>query len=459
MTIQQAKQKLISWALAEVGTSEGANNWNKYAQDTHLQQLYGWNAQNQPWCDLFTDEAFVNCFGLENGAAMTYQRIGSGSAACRYSAQFFKDNGAWSSTPQPGAVIFFFYDGAINHQGIVVSVQGSVVFTVEGNSGDKVSRNKYNIGDARIAGYGIPKWELVADEDDQKPTPSEIKGIDISNWQRGIDLTALQTDFIICKISEGDDWTDPWFDEFYNAAKVPVGAYVYSHATTEAAAVAEAKKALYLLNGRKLPLGVFLDVEESAQLALSDAALTAVVKAFCDAIKAGGYRAGAYGSAGNLWRKVGPANLGDDVLAWVASWGVEPRLGCDIWQYSDSERLPGFTGNLDGNKAMSERFAAIINGSEPAPEPPGREYRIPEAKYHAYVYQVDLNLLKIGDEGPLVQSLQLLLNGKGFPCGKDDGEFGTDTRDALLAFQSAAGILADGECGGQSWAALHNYRV
>lgn len=299
----------------------------------------------------------------------------------------------------------------------------------------------------------------AGENNDTPPADKNAKGIDISNWQRGIDLAALQTDFIICKISEGADWTDPRFDGFYNTAKAPLGAYVYSHATTQEAARAEAQKALSLLNGRKLPLGVYIDVEEGAQLALSDAALTAVVKAFCDTIKAGGYRAGAYGSAGNLWRKVGPAYLGDDVLVWVASWGAEPRIGCDIWQYSDSERLPGFTGNLDGNKAMSERFAAIINGSEPAPEPPGREYRIPQAKYHAYVYQVDLNLLKIGDKGPLVQSLQLLLNGKGFPCGKDDGEFGTDTRDALLAFQSAAGILADGECGGQSWAALHNYRV
>lgn len=101
--------------------------------------------------------------------------------------------------------------------------------------------------------------------------------------------------------------------------------------------------------------------------------------------------------------------------------------------------------------------------SEPTPQPaqeqPRESYRTPAAKYHAHVYEVDLNLLKTGDKGPLVQSLQLLLNGKGFPCGKDDGEFGTDTRDALVKFQTAAGILADGECGGQTWAALHNYRV
>lgn len=276
MTIAEAQQKYIAWNLAQVGTREGANNWNKYAEDPRLQQLLGWNAQCQPWCDLYTDEGFIECFGLEKAAAMTYQPIGKGSALCSASAQFFKDNGAWSRTPQLGAVIFFFYSGGINHQGVVVAIQGSVVVTVEGNSSDKVSKNSYNIGDARIAGYGIPKWSVVA--------------------------------------------------------------------------------------------------TESAD-------------------------------------ETGPSAPSDE------------------------------TGAAD------------------SPTPTAKDYRIPDAQYHAYAYKVDLNLLKIGDKGPLVQSLQLLLNGKGFPCGKDDGEFGTDTRDALLAFQNAAGILADGECGGQSWAALHNYHV
>ena len=174
MTIQEAKQKLIRWAEAQVGTREGANNWNKYAEDPRLQQLYGWRAQNQPWCDLFTDEAFIECFGLEAGAAMTYQPIGQGSAACRYSAQFFKNAGAWSVRPELGAVIFFYYDGAINHQGIVVGVSDGMVSTVEGNSSDIVARRSYVLMDGRIAGYGIPNWAVVNDQtsgDAPVPTP------------------------------------------------------------------------------------------------------------------------------------------------------------------------------------------------------------------------------------------------------------------------------------------------
>ena len=164
MTISEAKAKLVAWANAQVGYAEGTNNWNKYAEDLRLQQLYGWKAQNQPWCDLFTDAAFINCFGLSAAAAMTYQPIGAGSAACRYSAQFFKNAGAWYDTPEIGDVIFFFYSGQINHQGIVVSVGNGLVATVEGNSSDMVARRSYSIGSGNIAGYGRPRWSVVADQ-------------------------------------------------------------------------------------------------------------------------------------------------------------------------------------------------------------------------------------------------------------------------------------------------------
>lgn len=164
MTEQQAKNKLVAWVTEQIGVREGANNWNKYAEDLRLQQLYGWKAQNQPWCDIFTDAAFINCFGLSAAAAMTYQPIGQGSAACRYSAQFFKNSGAFYSTPEVGDVIFFYYDGAINHQGIVVSVGNGMVSTVEGNSSDMVARRSYGLTDGRIAGYGRPKWSVVADQ-------------------------------------------------------------------------------------------------------------------------------------------------------------------------------------------------------------------------------------------------------------------------------------------------------
>lgn len=165
MTIDQAKNKLITRAVAELGTREGENNWNKYAAMPEITQLLGWNAQNQPWCNIFVNAVFVSCFGLQLGAAMIYQPIGGGSALCRASADFFKAVGAWierERTPEPGDVIFFYRSGAINHMGIVTRVVGGSVVTVEGNSSDMVAERCFSVGDTSIAGYGRPRWELAA---------------------------------------------------------------------------------------------------------------------------------------------------------------------------------------------------------------------------------------------------------------------------------------------------------
>lgn len=183
MTIEQAKTKLLAWVTGQVGTREGANNWNRYAAMANVQRLYGGNIQNAPWCDVFTDAAFVTVFGLKTGAAMTYQTVGNGSALCRDSAQYFKDHGAFDRTPEPGKVVFFFVNGAINHQGIVIRVVGGSVITVEGNSSDMVAERCYSVTDSSIAGYGRPCWELAADESaqDTNVPANDVTDIDVGD--------------------------------------------------------------------------------------------------------------------------------------------------------------------------------------------------------------------------------------------------------------------------------------
>ena len=55
---------------------------------------------------------------------------------------------------QPGDIIFFDWDGAYSsdHVGIVESCDGSVVYTIEGNSSDAVNRRSYNINSSSILG-------------------------------------------------------------------------------------------------------------------------------------------------------------------------------------------------------------------------------------------------------------------------------------------------------------------
>lgn len=68
----------------------------------------------------------------------------------------------------------------------------------------------------------------------------------------------------------------------------------------------------------------------------------------------------------------------------------------------------------------------------------------------------ELPLLRKGDKGEVVRAAQFLLNGRDCSCGVwgADGDFGTATESATLAFQRRNELEADGIIGAQTWAAL-----
>ena len=82
---------------------------------------------------------------------------------CSAGMEWFESWGRFmdgSYVPATGDLIFFDWgnDGSIDHVGIVESVVDGTVYTVEGNSGDKVARRSYPIGDEQIEGYGSPAY-------------------------------------------------------------------------------------------------------------------------------------------------------------------------------------------------------------------------------------------------------------------------------------------------------------
>lgn len=59
-----------------------------------------------------------------------------------------------------------------------------------------------------------------------------------------------------------------------------------------------------------------------------------------------------------------------------------------------------------------------------------------------------------GARGNITRLIQERLNSLGFNCGKVDGIFGGGTRAAVIAFQRAHGLSADGIVGKNTWRAL-----
>ena len=191
---------------------------------------------------------------------------------------------------------------------------------------------------------------------------SGLTGIDISVWQSGFtDFGPFKNagyGYVICKISEGQS-TDKCFEQHYsNCVKsdVPVGAYVFSHATDTSKARSEANYALNVLNGRKLDLPIFMDLEASDINYGWNVDITPVALAFGETIKKAGYKWGVYANQSWLINKLKVDALRDaGAMIWCAKYSDEkPTVYCDIWQYSDNGTVPGFSHKVDMNITMTD---------------------------------------------------------------------------------------------------------
>lgn len=67
---------------------------------------------------------------------------------------------------------------------------------------------------------------------------------------------------------------------------------------------------------------------------------------------------------------------------------------------------------------------------------------------------VKLPVLEKGSKEAAVKSLQILLNGYGYDCGKADGDFGINTQKAVLKYQKAKGLADDGIVGENTWSKI-----
>ena len=175
---------LIKTAKAEVGYKEKASNsnlnsktgnaghanYNKYAAeiDKDYPTFYNGKKNGYDWCDIFADWCFIHTFGLSKALQLTCQPKKSSGAGCYYSLNYYKNAGRFhKSGPKPGDQIFFgSSQNDVWHTGIVVDVDDSKVYTVEGNSSDGVASRSYSLKDKTIVGYGRPAY----DKEDGKTT-------------------------------------------------------------------------------------------------------------------------------------------------------------------------------------------------------------------------------------------------------------------------------------------------
>ena len=118
------------------------------------------------------EEQPFNLHTLDSRYAYVIKSHKIGNKVLAGGCYYYKNNGAWFSTPAVGDQVFFNVSGGINHTGIVVGVTGGVVTCVEGNSSDAVRKNNYNLGTSYIAGFGRPNWSIFEEGGASEPEPN-----------------------------------------------------------------------------------------------------------------------------------------------------------------------------------------------------------------------------------------------------------------------------------------------
>ena len=90
-------------------------------------------------------------------------------------------------------------------------------------------------------------------------------GIDISSWQGDIDLEKLNPGFVIIRAGCGKNRDSKAIRNMDLCEKlgIPYGVYWYSYALTVEAAREEARLCLSMIEGRRIDVGVWFDMEDA----------------------------------------------------------------------------------------------------------------------------------------------------------------------------------------------------
>lgn len=200
-----------------------------------------------------------------------------------------------------------------------------------------------------------------------------MKGIDVSKHNGNVNWSHVKADgvkFAIIRAGYGKEISqkDPQFENNYSGCKsngVPVGAYWYSYAMSEAEARQEAAVCLQVLKGKTFEFPIYYDIEEKRQFALGKAKCSAIAKAFLETLEKAGYWVGIYSSKSFL-----STYFTDEIRTNYAVWVAQYDTRCTycgqygIWQKSSKGKVYGVSGNVDINECFIDYSTMIKNAKK-----------------------------------------------------------------------------------------------
>lgn len=205
------------------------------------------------------------------------------------------------------------------------------------------------------------------------------KGIDVSehngviNWDQvkasGIQFAILRLGWIGNK---NNHTLDRQFERNYNECKrvgIPVGVYIYNYCVSEVAIESGANWTVDKLQGKKLELPVYIDMEDSSGIRLGNVLNTNMCIVFNTIIEKSGRWAGVYANLNWFNNYLNKDIIKSKYTTWIAHYGVniDKYDGIyDMLQYTSAGQVNGINGNVDMNE-LYRNLIEDISGSNITP--------------------------------------------------------------------------------------------
>lgn len=217
-----------------------------------------------------------------------------------------------------------------------------------------------------------------------------IYGIDVSRFQGSINWTDVKgsgIQFVMIRAGYGAGNLDPEFRrnaEECNRLGIPFGVYWFSYAYTEDMARKEADYCIQAIEDYEVQYPVCFDFEDASVnyaagqgVTVTRQLATSLVTAFCSRVEQLGYFAMYYSNLDFL-NRLFDASLRQKYALWYAQYASAPSIrGMAIWQYSNTGRISGISGNVDENTAYYDLAKVIsraglnkLNREVTTPDPP-----------------------------------------------------------------------------------------
>lgn len=301
------------------------------------------------------------------------------------------------------------------------------------------------------------------------------KGIDVSEFQGKIDWEKVKNDgieFAILRCGYGMDFSNQDDVEYERNANecerlgIPYGVYLMSYANTVEKARSEAKHVLRLIEGHKISLGVWYDIEDNGTSgAINKETLTNIINTFCNTIKNAGHRVGVYANLNWLENKI-EKTIKDNYDIWVAQYysKCEYEGKYIMWQHTSSGKVNGISTNVDMN-ILYEDLPVINNNDNNNSKTNNSEIvkTLQRALNKDYNCGLDVdgiigplttkavnnNMVRNFTVGEFAKWVQERLIAKGYSLNEFgvDGRYGNESEKKVKEFQANCGIDVDGIVG------------